>query len=136
MALARRLDAEVIAMDSMTLYRGMDIGTAKPTHEEQGGVAHHLIDVLDPWQAASVADYRGWALEAVADVESRGKRALFVGGTALYLKALLRGPLRGDRDESRLRESLEEEYRRLGGPALHARLAVDRSGDRAPAPSQ
>ncbi|SIN79849.1 tRNA dimethylallyltransferase [Singulisphaera sp. GP187] len=125
-ALARRLDAEVIAMDSMTLYRGMDIGTAKPTPEEQGGVPHHLIDVLDPWQAASVADYRGWALAAVADIESRGKRALFVGGTALYLKALLRGLFEATATNRVLRESLEQEYRQVGGVALHARLeAID-----------
>src|SRR4051812_14780978 len=94
-ALARRLDAEVVALDSMTLYRGMDIGTAKPTPEERGGVPHHLIDVLDPWESASVADYRSWALAAVAAVEARGNRALFVGGTALYLKALLRGLFAG-----------------------------------------
>src|SRR5271154_4170278 len=61
-ALARRLDAEIIALDSMTLYRGMDIGTAKPTEDERGGIPHHLIDVLDPWESASVAEYRNWAL--------------------------------------------------------------------------
>src|SRR3954470_21320030 len=89
-ALARRLGAEVVALDSMTLYRGMDIGTAKPTAAERGGVPHHLIDVLDPWESANVAAYRARARVVVADLESRGKRALFVGGTALYLKALLR----------------------------------------------
>ncbi len=94
-ALAQRLDAEVIALDSMTLYRGMDIGTAKPTLAERGGIPHHLIDVIDPWEAASVAAYRGWAKEAARQVEERGKRALFVGGTALYLKALLRGLFEG-----------------------------------------
>src|SRR5207302_6558981 len=61
-ALAGRLGAEVIALDSMTLYRGMDIGTAKPTLAERGGIPHHLIDVLDPWESASVAEYRSWAL--------------------------------------------------------------------------
>ena len=71
--LARRLDAEVIALDSMTLYRGMDIGTAKPTMEERGGVPHHLIDVLDPWESASVARYRQWAAEAAADIEGAGQ---------------------------------------------------------------
>src|SRR5271166_5389226 len=85
--LARRLDAEIVALDSMTLYRGMDIGTAKPTAEERGGIPHHLIDVLDPWRAASVAEFRQWALAAVEDIERRGKRVLFVGGTPLYLKA-------------------------------------------------
>src|SRR3954453_9546216 len=71
-ALARRIGAEVIALDSMTLYRGMDIGTAKPTVEERGGVPHHLLDVLDPWDAASVADYRSRAAAVLADLDARG----------------------------------------------------------------
>jgi tRNA dimethylallyltransferase len=121
-ALARRLGAEVIALDSMTLYRGMDIGTAKPTPAEQGGVPHHLIDVLDPWQSASVADYRSWALETVQAVESRGKRALFVGGTALYLKALLRGLFAGPGADPARRQSLEDDAEREGDRALHRRL--------------
>src|SRR5262245_21280208 len=70
---AGRLDAEVIALDSMTLYRGMDIGTAKPTAEERGGIPHHLIDVLDPWESASVAEYRQWGLRALEEIEARGK---------------------------------------------------------------
>jgi len=82
--LARRLDAEIVAMDSTTIYRGMDIGTAKPTMAECGGVPHHLIDVIEPWESASVADYLGWARDAIAGIEGRGKRVLFVGGTALY----------------------------------------------------
>src|SRR5271166_4566386 len=101
--LARRLDAEIVAVDSMTLYRGMDIGTAKPTAAEQGGIPHHLIDVLDPWRAASVAEFRQWALAAVEDIERRGKRVLFVGGTPLYLKALLRGLFQGPGADSALR---------------------------------
>jgi len=123
-ALAQRLGAEVIAMDSMTLYRGMDIGTAKPTVAERRGVAHHLIDVLDPWESASVADYRGRALKTVAEIEGRGQRVLFVGGTALYLKALLRGLFEAPAADRALRESLEQDYVRLGGAALHARLAA------------
>jgi tRNA dimethylallyltransferase len=121
--LARRLDAEVIALDSMTLYRGMDIGTAKPTVEERGGIPHHLIDVLDPWEAASVAEYRGWALEKVREIGARGKRALFVGGTALYLKAMLRGLFGGPGAVPELRARLEAEAERLGDAALHERLA-------------
>src|SRR5437870_2758282 len=87
--IAERLGAEIIAMDSMTLYRGMDVGTAKPSASERHRVPHHLIDVLDPWQSASVAWWLEKAAEAVADVQSRGRRVLFVGGTPLYLKALL-----------------------------------------------
>ena len=71
-ALALKLGAEVVALDSMTLYRGMDIGTAKPTRLDRGGVPHHLIDVLDPWESASVADYRARALQVVGDLDARG----------------------------------------------------------------
>jgi tRNA dimethylallyltransferase len=123
-ALAQRLGAEVIALDSMTLYRGMDIGTAKPTMAERGGVPHHLIDVLDPWEAASVAAYRSWAQGAVAAIEARGKRPLFVGGAALYLKALLRGLFSGPAAEPAQRRALEEEAERTGDAALHDRLAA------------
>jgi len=123
-ALARRLNAEVVALDSMTLYRGMDIGTAKPTPAERGDVPHHLIDVLDPWEIASVAQYRAWALDVVAAIERRGKRVLFVGGTALYLKALLRGLFEGPGADPVLRARLEEDAETLGTAALHARLAA------------
>jgi tRNA dimethylallyltransferase len=122
-ALARRLGAEVVALDSMTLYRGMDIGTAKPSAAEQGGVPHHLIDVLDPWETASVAQYRAWALEVLAGIAARGHRALFVGGTALYLKALLRGLFVGPGADAALRARLDDEADALGSAALHARLA-------------
>jgi tRNA dimethylallyltransferase len=122
-ALAERLEAEVIALDSMTLYRGLDVGTAKPTVAEQRGIRHHLIDVLDPWESASVADYRGWALDVLLDVESRGKRVLFVGGTVLYMKALLRGLFKGPGAIPELRHSLEAEAAERGDSVLHARLA-------------
>ncbi len=114
---ARAIGAEVVAVDSMTLYRGMDVGTAKPTAAERGGVPHHLIDVLDPWESASVADYRAWAIEAVREIEARGRRVLFVGGTPMYLKALLRGLFEGPRADPELRARLE------GVADLHARLA-------------
>jgi len=122
-ALARRIGAEVLALDSMTLYRGMDVGTAKPTAEERGGVPHHLIDVLDPWDSASVAEYRAWASAKVREVEARGRRALFVGGTPLYLKALLRGLFDGPSADPAIRRDLEAEAARSGVPSLHARLA-------------
>jgi tRNA dimethylallyltransferase len=122
--LAGRLGADAIAMDSMTLYRGMDIGTAKPTLDERGGVPHHLIDVLDPWEAASVADYRAWAGRAIEAIEAKGRRALFVGGTPLYLKALLRGLFEGPPADPDRRRALEDEADREGAIALHARLAA------------
>ncbi len=123
-ALARRLGAEVVAMDSMTIYRGMDIGTAKPTLAERGGIPHHLIDLIEPWESASVADYRDWAAEAISAIEARGHRALFVGGTALYLKALLRGLFAGPGSDPDLRRRLEQEAEATGDAALHARLAA------------
>ncbi len=123
-ALARRLDAEIVALDSATLYRGMELGTAKPTMAERGGIAHHLIDVIDPWEKASVSEYREWARGAIAGIESRGKRALFVGGTPLYLKVLLRGLFPGPGADVDLRQALEREADSLGEAALHARLST------------
>src|SRR5438105_1941285 len=122
-ALARRLDTEIVAMDSMTIYRGMDIGTAKPTMAERGGIPHHLVDVIEPWESASVAEYRRWARDAVDAIERRGRRVLFVGGTPLYLKALLRGLFEGPGSDPELRRRLEQEAERHGDPVLHERLA-------------
>src|SRR6266480_930345 len=83
--LAEQTGAEIVAMDSMTLYRGLDIGTAKPTAQERQRVPHHLIDVLDPWGSASVAWWQDQAAACVTDIQARGRRVLFVGGTPLYL---------------------------------------------------
>src|SRR5262245_37349407 len=120
--LAERLNAEVVAMDSMTLYRGMDVGTAKPSPEDRRRVRHHLLDVLDPWESASVAWWLGRAAAAVRDVEGRGKQALFVGGTALYLKALVHGLFEGPPADESLRRRLEAEADALGRHVLHDRL--------------
>jgi tRNA dimethylallyltransferase len=123
-ALARLLgDVEIIALDSMTLYRGLDIGTAKPTEAERGGVPHHLIDVLDPWENSSVADYLGRAREAIGAIESRGRRAVFVGGTPMYLKAALRGLFEGPPADPAIRRELEERAASEGDAALHRELA-------------
>ncbi len=122
-ALARRLNAEVLALDSMTIYREMDIGTAKPAPAERGGIAHHLIDVIEPWESASVAVFRQWAEPAALEVEGRGKRVLFVGGTPLYLKALLRGLFHGPGADLELRRRLEREADLGGTPVLYERLA-------------
>ena len=122
--LARLLDAEIIALDSMTLYHGMDIGTAKPTASERDEVPHHLIDVLDPWEDSSVAWYRTKALAAAEAIAGRGKRVLFVGGTGLYLKALLRGLFDGPGADPSIRAALEDEAERDGDASLHARLAA------------
>jgi tRNA dimethylallyltransferase len=122
--LAERLGAEIVSMDSMALYRGMDVGTAKPDADQRHRVPHHLIDVLDPWQSASVAWWLGQAAECVRSIEARGKRALVVGGTPLYLKALLHGLFDGPPADADLRRRLSDEAERLGGAALHARLAA------------
>jgi tRNA dimethylallyltransferase len=122
--LAERLGAEIIAMDSMTLYRGMDIGTAKPTAEERRRVPHHLIDVLEPWESASVAWWLDRATDCCRGIAGRGKRALFVGGTPLYLKALLHGLFDGPPADLELRARLMKEAEQHGRSALHARLAA------------
>jgi tRNA dimethylallyltransferase len=122
--LAERLAAEVVALDSMTVYRGLDVGTAKPTPEERARVPHHLIDVLDPWESLTVAWWLEQATVACRDITARGKRPLFVGGTPFYLKALLHGLFPGPPADEALRGSLEAEAQRIGNPALHERLAA------------
>jgi tRNA dimethylallyltransferase len=123
-ALARRLGAEIVALDSTTIYRRMDIGTAKPMPAERGGIPHHLLDVIEPWESASVSDYRAWARAAVAAIEGRGRRALFVGGTAMYLKVLLRGLFEGPGSDPELRRRLEQDAEAHGDRALHGRLGA------------
>jgi tRNA dimethylallyltransferase len=124
--LAAALNAEIIALDSMTLYRGLDIGTAKPTWAERAQVPHHLLDVLEPWESANVAWWREQALACLADIQARGRVALFVGGTPFYLKALLHGLFASPPTDAAVRATLEADAAAQGGPPLHARLhAVD-----------
>ena len=122
--LAERLDAEIVCADSMTLYRGMDIGTAKPDAADRARVPHHLLDVLDPWESASVAWWLERATDCVADIAARGKQTLVVGGTALYLDALLHGLFAGPGADEAIRGRLEEEAERGGAQSLHDRLAA------------
>jgi tRNA dimethylallyltransferase len=122
--LAERIGAEIVALDSMTVYRGMDAGTAKPTPAERARVRHHLVDVLDPWEGLTVAWWLGRAAAACRDVTARGKRPLFVGGTPFYLKALLHGLFPGPPADAELRARLEDEAARAGPVSLHARLAA------------
>ena len=123
LTLAERLGAEIVSMDSMALYCGMDVGTAKPRPDDRRRVPHHLLDVLEPWESASVAWWLRRAADCCRDIESRGRRVLFVGGTPLYLKALLHGLFDGPPADEALRRRLTEEAERLGSNALHARLA-------------
>lgn len=121
--LARQIDAEIISMDSMALYRGMDLGTAKPTVEQRGGVPHHLIDLIEPHEEYSLARYIEAAHGKIEQIKSGGREVLFVGGTPLYLKGLLRGIFEGPPADWELRGRLSEEARQQGSEVLHHRLA-------------
>jgi tRNA dimethylallyltransferase len=121
-ALAERLGAEIIALDSMTIYRGMDIGTAKPPRELRQRVPHHLIDIVDPSDEFSVAQYVDAAAIVVDQIRARGKEPLFVGGTPLYLKSLLRGLFDGPPADWALRNEIEQELEQVGQEALYQRL--------------
>src|SRR4051812_38988449 len=121
-ALAQRLGAEIISLDSMAIYRGMDIGTAKPPRELRQEVPHHLIDILDPAEEYSVAQYVDAVAVAVANIRGRGKEPLFVGGTPLYLKSLLRGLFDGPPADWKIRREIEAELQHLGERALFERL--------------
>ena len=121
--LARLIGAEVISLDSMSIYRGMDIGTAKPTAQERRIVPHHLIDVLGPYQEFSLSQYLHAAERCVRQIRAGGREALFVGGTPLYLKGLLRGIFHGPPADWGFRRRLEAEARRHEPGWLHRQLA-------------
>ncbi len=123
--LAERLDGEVVNTDAMALYRGMDIGTAKPTPAERARVAHHLLDTLSVRDPATVAQFQGWARAAISEVRGRGRVPVLAGGSALYTRAVVdRFEFPGTDDGVRAR--LEGELAALGTPRLYARLeAVD-----------
>ena len=120
--LARRLDAEIVSVDSRQIYRQMDIGTAKPTPEEQKAARHHLIDCVDISQPFSVADYQSLADAAIADIQNRDKRVLLVGGAGLYFRAVVDGLFEGPGADPSLRERLEAEATQHGVNVLHDRL--------------
>jgi len=123
-ALAREFDGEIISMDSALVYRGMDIGTAKPDMAERQGVAHHLIDVIDPTQSYSAARFRDDALRLVGEIRTRGKLPIIVGGTMLYFKALREGLDDLPQADPALRTEIEADAAARGWPALHADLAT------------
>jgi tRNA dimethylallyltransferase len=116
------LDAEIVSMDSMALYKRMDIGTAKPTEEQRMAVAHHLVDVIEPWEEYSLAQYLAASEKCVADIAERNKRTLFVGGTPLYLKGLLRGIFEGPSADADYRRMVQEEADRREPLWLHSEL--------------
>lgn len=122
--LTKVLPCELISVDSALVYRGMDIGTAKPSKEILAEFPHRLIDILDPAESYSAADFRTDALAAMADITARGKIPLLVGGTMLYYKALLEGLADMPPADPQVRAELEEEAARLGWQALHDQLAM------------
>ncbi len=121
--LARMIGAEIVSMDSMALYRHMDIGTAKPDRRQLEAVPHHLVDVIEPHEEFSLARYVEAASECVEQIKARGREVIFVGGTPLYLKGLLRGIFEGPAADWQLRDRLQEEAERHGPDSLHCRLA-------------
>jgi len=114
---------EIVSCDSLQVYRGLDVGSAKPGPEERGAVTHHLLDVVDPDQDFSAALYARLAREAVRDVTTRGRLPIVAGGTGLYLRALLRGLFAGPARDWDLRRRLETVAARRGDAALHRLLA-------------
>ena len=124
MVLAGRWGAEILSLDSMAVFRGMNIGAAKPTAEDRAAVPHHLLDLADPAGTFSVAAYLSHAEAAVRDVLARDKTPLFVGGTGFYLRSLLRGLGDAPGGDAAVRADLEAEIAARGTAALHAELAA------------
>ena len=124
LAIAQCIDCEIISVDSALVYRGMDIGTAKPTPAERGAVVHHLIDILEPTDAYSVMQFRTDALALIAQIQARGKLPLLVGGTMLYFKSLQDGLDALPAANPAIRAELDADIARIGMPAMHARLAA------------
>lgn len=122
--LAQRLPVEIVSMDSAMVYRGLDIGTAKPTHAERAAVPHHLIDVADPAESYSAGRFVDEARAAIRAIEARGKLPLIVGGTMMYLRALRRGLAQLPAADTRIRAEIDAAARARGWRALHAELAA------------
>ena len=121
---SKLLNGEVVSADSMQIYRGMDVGTAKPTSAEMDGVPHHMLDVADPRENFSTAKYAGLAAACVDDIRSRGKVPVVVGGTGLYIDGLIRGTdYAAAPSDPALRRAVEAEYDALGGEAFREKLA-------------
>lgn len=122
--LADRLPIEIVSCDSQAIYRGLDIGTAKPTPEDRARVPHHLVDVVDPVEEYSAARFVEDAERVIAEIRARGRIPLLVGGTGLYLRSLLRGIFEAPPKDEALRRTLEARAQSEGPAALHAELAA------------
>ncbi len=123
LAIAEKLPVEIISVDSALVYRGMDIGTAKPSAAEQAAVPHHLIDILEPTQSYSAAEFARDAQRLIPEIRARGRLPLLVGGTMLYFKALLQGLDDLPPADATVRRQIDQRAREIGWPALHAELA-------------
>jgi tRNA dimethylallyltransferase len=121
--LAARHPLEIVSVDSGQVYRGMDIGTAKPTREERARVPHHLVDLVEPTESYSAGRFRADCVDAIMEIQRRGKIPLLVGGTMLYYKALAHGIDALPQADAALRERIDARAAREGWPALHAELA-------------
>ena len=122
-ALAKAYDGEIVSVDSALVYRGLDIGAAKPDAAEQDGIRHHLLDLRDPWQTYSAAEFSADATAAVHDIVARGKVPILAGGTGLYFRALLQGLSPMPEADPAMRSAIAAEAEVCGWPALHAQLA-------------
>jgi tRNA dimethylallyltransferase len=122
LALAQQLGGEILCCDSMQVYRGLDVGTAKPTAAEQALVPHHLLDLVSPAEPFHAARWAGLARQSIAEVTARGRLPIIVGGTGLYHRALVRGLFQAPPSDAAIRARHEAEAAALGVPALHARL--------------
>jgi tRNA dimethylallyltransferase len=122
LAIAREIPSEIISVDSALVYREMDIGTAKPTAEELASVPHHLIDIIEPTESYSVAQFRDDTLRLVADISARGKLPLLVGGTMMYFKGLTDGLDDLPTADAEVRARIDEEAARIGWPGMHGKL--------------
>ena len=122
LAIAAAIPAEIISVDSALVYRGMDIGTAKPNAEELASAPHHLIDIIEPTESYSVAQFRADTLRLVEEISARGKLPLLVGGTMMYFKGLTDGLDDLPKADAALRAGIEAEAARIGWPGMHAKL--------------
>jgi tRNA dimethylallyltransferase len=122
MQLASRLPVEIVSVDSAQVYRGMDVGTAKPGAEDRARVAHHLVDVIDPTESYSAAQFRADALKLIDEIRARGRLPLLVGGTMLYFKALLEGLSDLPSSDPAVRAEIDARAAERGWPAMHAEL--------------
>jgi len=121
--LARRHGGEIVSVDSALVYRGLEIGAAKPDEAERAGVPHHLLDLRDPWQSYSAAEFAADAAAAVRDILARGRLPILAGGTGLYFRALLQGLSPMPEADPAIRAAISAEAQAVGWPALHAQLA-------------